>query len=48
MQRPMQLKGQDMALDEDEVFPNPTVKEVVFEIRFPSLFYMESRICVGC
>jgi uncharacterized protein (TIGR04255 family) len=27
-----------------EVFPNPTVKEVHFEIRFPNLFYIESKI----
>lgn len=27
-----------------EVFPNPTVKQVVFEIRFPSLFYIENKI----
>jgi len=28
----------------DEVFPNPTVKQVVFQIRFPNLFYMENKI----
>jgi uncharacterized protein (TIGR04255 family) len=28
----------------DEVFPNPTVKQVMFQIRFPNLFYMESKI----
>lgn len=28
----------------DEVFPNPTVKQVIFQIRFPNLFYMESKI----
>jgi len=28
----------------DEVFPNPTVKQVAFEIRFPNLFYLESKI----
>lgn len=28
----------------NEVFPNPTVKQVAFEIRFPNLFYLESRI----
>jgi len=28
----------------NEVFPNPTVKEVHFEIRFPNLFYVESKI----
>lgn len=27
-----------------EIFPNPTVKQVVFEIRFPNLFYMENKI----
>jgi len=27
-----------------EVFPNPTVKEVHFEIRFPNLFYIETKI----
>ncbi len=27
-----------------EVFPNPTVTEVHFEIRFPSLLYLEKRI----
>lgn len=28
----------------DEVFPNPTVKQVIFQIRFPNLFYIESKI----
>lgn len=28
----------------NEVFPNPTVKQVVFQIRFPNLFYLENRI----
>ena len=28
----------------DEVFPNPTVKQVAFEIRFPNLFYIEDKI----
>ncbi len=28
----------------NEVFPNPTVKQVLFEIRFPNLFYMEQKI----
>lgn len=28
----------------NEVFPNPTVKGVHFEIRFPNLFYMEKKI----
>jgi uncharacterized protein (TIGR04255 family) len=27
-----------------EVFENPTVKQVVFQIRFPNLFYLDSRI----
>jgi len=27
-----------------EVFPNPTVKQVVFQIQFPSLFYLESKV----
>ena len=27
-----------------EVFPNPTVKQVIFQIRFPNLFYMEGKI----
>lgn len=28
----------------NEVFPNPTVKNVLFQIRFPNLFYMENKI----
>ena len=28
----------------EEVFPNPTVKQVIFEIKFPSLFYIENKI----
>lgn len=28
----------------NEVFPNPTVKQVIFEIRFPNLFYIENKI----
>jgi len=28
----------------NEVFPNPTVKQVIFQIRFPNLFYLESKI----
>lgn len=28
----------------NEVFPNPTVKKVIFEIRFPVLFYIENKI----
>jgi uncharacterized protein (TIGR04255 family) len=27
-----------------EIFPNPVVKTVAFELRFPNLFYLESRI----
>jgi len=28
----------------NEIFPNSTVKQVIFQIRFPNLFYMESKI----
>lgn len=28
----------------NEVFPNPTVKKVIFQIRFPNLFYIENKI----
>lgn len=28
----------------EEIFPNPTVKQVVFQIRFPNLFYMENKV----
>ncbi|MEW5923372.1 MAG: TIGR04255 family protein [Candidatus Zixiibacteriota bacterium] len=28
----------------NEVFPNPTVKQVIFQIRFPNLFYIENKI----
>lgn len=28
----------------DEVFPNPTVKQVIFQVRFPNLFSMESLV----
>lgn len=28
----------------NEVFPNPTVKQVIFQVRFPNLFYLESRM----
>lgn len=28
----------------NEVFPNPTVKEVHFQVRFPSLFYIENKV----
>jgi len=31
-------------VDIDEVFPNPTVKQVIFQIRYPNLFYIENRI----
>jgi uncharacterized protein (TIGR04255 family) len=27
-----------------EIFPNPVVKQVAFEVRFPSLFFIEGRI----
>ena len=27
-----------------EIYPRPTVKTVIFQIRFPNLFYMESKI----
>jgi len=27
-----------------EIFPNPTVKQVIFQIRFPNLFFIESKI----
>ncbi len=27
-----------------EVFPNPTVKQVIFQIRFPNLFYIGNKI----
>ena len=28
----------------NEVFPNSTVKQVIFQIKFPNLFYMENKI----
>jgi uncharacterized protein (TIGR04255 family) len=31
-------------LPANEIFPNPTVKQVVFQIRYPNLFFLESRI----
>lgn len=34
----------DKAMAINEVFPNPVVKEVAFELRFPKLFFIESRI----
>ena len=33
---------QTMAIN--EIFPNPTVKQVIFQITFPNLFYLENRI----
>ena len=27
-----------------EIYPNPTVKRVIFQARFPNLFYLESKI----
>ncbi|MFA6372336.1 MAG: TIGR04255 family protein [Methanothrix sp.] len=27
-----------------EIFPNPTVRQVIFQITFPNLFYLEGRI----
>lgn len=27
-----------------KVYPNPTLKQVIFQIRFPNLFYLESKI----
>ncbi|HEY2820000.1 MAG TPA: TIGR04255 family protein [Candidatus Acidoferrum sp.] len=31
-------------MPDHEVFPNPVVKTVAFEVRFPNLFFMETRI----
>jgi uncharacterized protein (TIGR04255 family) len=28
----------------DKIFPNPTVKQVLFQVRFPNLFYLENKI----
>ncbi len=28
----------------DEIFPNPTVSQVIFQIKFPNLFYIENKI----
>jgi uncharacterized protein (TIGR04255 family) len=28
----------------NEIFPNPTVKQVIFQINFPTLFYLENRM----
>ena len=27
-----------------EIFSNPTVKKVIFQIRFPNLFFIENKI----
>lgn len=27
-----------------EIFPNPTLKQVIFQIKFPNLFYIENKI----
>jgi uncharacterized protein (TIGR04255 family) len=32
------------AMDTDEVYTNPTVKQVIFQIKFPSLFYIETKV----
>jgi hypothetical protein len=37
-------KGRFQAMSISEVFPNPTVKQVIFQIKFPNLFYMENKI----
>lgn len=31
-------------MESHEVFPNPTVKQVIFQIRFPNLFFLENKI----
>ncbi|MDY0129151.1 MAG: TIGR04255 family protein [Methanosarcina vacuolata] len=28
----------------NEIFPNPTVKQVIFQIRYPNLFFIENKI----
>jgi len=28
----------------DKIYPNPTVKKVIFQIKFPNLFYIENKI----
>jgi len=28
----------------NKIYPNPTVKQVIFQIKFPNLFYMEKKI----
>ena len=27
-----------------EIFPNPTVRQVIFEVRYPNLLFLESRM----
>jgi len=36
------IKGEHVA--KKEVFPNPTVQEVIFQIRFPNLFFLPDKI----
>lgn len=31
-------------MPENEIFPNPVVKQVAFEVRFPNLFFIEAKI----
>lgn len=31
-------------MSKGEIFPNPTVKQVIFQINFPNLFYLENKI----
>lgn len=31
-------------MNTDEIFANPTVKQVIFQIKFPNLFYIETKI----
>lgn len=31
-------------MTQNEIFPNPTVKQVIFAIQFPNLFFIESKI----
>ncbi len=31
-------------MPDNEVFPNPTVKQVIFQVRFPSLFAIEQKV----
>lgn len=31
-------------MNTDEVFTNPTVKQVIFQIKFPNLFYIETKV----